>query len=90
MDETQIETLGLLPLTPLLDAIKSYKSRSSTLETVLSTLHSVGVRALFNVYTDIDTYNPSHIFLSVDQGGLTLPSKDYYYDDRYASVRSVL
>lgn len=90
MDETQIEALGLSPLAPLLDAINSYKNRSTTLEAVLSLFHSVGVRPLFNVYTDIDTYNPSHIFLSVDQGGMTLPSKDYYYADRYASVRSVL
>jgi putative endopeptidase len=89
MDETQIETLGLSPLAPLLDAINSYKNSSTTLEAVLSLFHSVGVRPLFNVYTDIDTYNPSHIFLSVDQGGMTLPSKDYYYADRYASVRQV-
>jgi len=87
MDADQIETLGLSPLSTLLELINSYKNGTVTLEAALSALHSVGVRSLFNIYTDIDTYNPSHIFLTVDQGGMTLPSKDYYYADMYAPVR---
>jgi predicted metalloendopeptidase len=87
LDQTQIDSLGLSPLASLLEVINIYKNQSSTLEAVLATFHSVGVGSLFNLYTDLDIYNPSRVLLSVDQGGMTLPSKDYYYADRYDQVR---
>lgn len=46
----------------------------------------VGLGVFFNVYVEADYLDPTTNMLTVDQGGLTLPSRDYYFGTNNASA----
>ncbi|BGP17139.1 hypothetical protein JCM10213_005237 [Rhodosporidiobolus nylandii] len=57
------------------------KTKKERLTDALSFLHSRGIDALFNAYTEGDVgRSPSTNVLWLSQAGLGLPSKDYYSD----------
>jgi endothelin-converting enzyme/putative endopeptidase len=88
MDEAAIEAKGLAPLKPQLDRIAALKSKRD-LAAVVARMHTDGVSALFRFGAQADFKNASVDIAALDQGGLSLPDRDYYLKDepRFADVR---
>jgi endothelin-converting enzyme/putative endopeptidase len=89
MDEAAIEKKGAAALKPWLDAIASIKDKAE-LAPALARLHTDGVSAFFNFGAQPDFRQASVNIAAVDQGGLSLPDRDYYLKDdaRFADVRA--
>ena len=78
MDEGSAEKKGADPLKDQLDAIDALKS-TSDLPALLARLHSEGVDAAFDFGSDQDYKDATKVIGEVDQGGLGLPDRDYYF-----------
>jgi endothelin-converting enzyme/putative endopeptidase len=77
MDEQAVEAAGAKPLQPELQRIAAIRSRADLIHTVAH-LHSIGVPALFAFYPRPDFHQAGMVIATVDQGGLSLPDRDYY------------
>ena len=85
MDEKLIEEAGLKPLASFFDAIKNLAS-AKDLAPLLGRLHRAGVNAGFGYGSDQDFKDSTSVIAAVDQGGLGLPDRDYYFKDDAKSV----
>jgi endothelin-converting enzyme/putative endopeptidase len=88
MDEPAIDAKGLAPLQPQLGRIAALRSKSGIAEAV-ARLQADGVPALFRFGAQPGYKNASLNMASVDQGGISLPDRDYYLKDeaRLTGVR---
>ncbi|HEX4495453.1 MAG TPA: M13 family metallopeptidase [Thermoanaerobaculia bacterium] len=88
MDEAAIEAKGLAPLKPQLDRIAGMKSKRD-IAPVLARAQADGVSALFRFGAQPGFKDASVDKAVLDQGGLSLPDRDYYLQDeaRFADVR---
>jgi predicted metalloendopeptidase len=87
MDEAAIESKGIAPLKPELDAIAAIKDRRG-LARMAGTVQHAGVDALndtnfetdnlFGVWITQGLEDPSHSYPYLMQGGLGMPDRDYY------------
>src|SRR5438270_4676246 len=77
MDEPAIEKKGVAVLKPEFDRINALKDKSG-LPDLLAHLHSQGINALFNFGSGADFKNAKQVIGQADQGGLSLPDRDYY------------
>ncbi len=80
MDETQVNKLGAKPLQPTFDRIAKIKNTKDLIETV-AYLHNMGVPGIFNAYPSPDMHDANQMIVMVDQGGISLPDRDYYLKD---------
>ena len=80
MDEKAADTKGIEPLKPELEKIASVKDKSALID-VIAHDHMIGAGALFNFYSNSDLHNADQVIAYIDQGGLTLPDRDYYIKD---------
>lgn len=86
MDESAIEKLGATPLKADLDRIARLKSKAD-LPGELAHLHPndvgsfLGRAALFSFDSTQDAKNSAEFIAEVDQGGIGLPDRDYYFKD---------
>ena len=87
MDEATIENKGTLPLQPDLARIESMKSKSD-LVTRIAYMHQQGTPALFAFYGQPDMHDSNETIAYLDQGGLTLPDRDYYIKNDAKSVET--
>ena len=89
MDEAGIEKKGAAVLKPQLDLIAGIANNGG-LAPALARLHQEGVPVLFQFGSVPDFKNASVNIAGVDQGGLSLPDRDYYLKDepRFADVRA--
>src|SRR5260370_34954970 len=76
MDEQTIEKLGPQPLQPDLDRIQEMTAKSA-LRNELVRLHLIGVNAFFSFSSGPDAKDSMKMFGKADQGGLSLPHRDY-------------
>jgi len=83
MDTNRIEQLGLKPIAGDLKQIQRIKS-SKDLFAVLADFHQRGIGGLFNTDFGPDAKNSSIYAVGLDQGGLSLPDRDYYLKDSFA------
>jgi predicted metalloendopeptidase len=79
MDETKVNALGKAPLDPVMKRIAAIKTKEQVIPTI-AYLHSVGVQALFGFGAGSDLHNASIEVANINQGGLGLPERDYYFD----------
>jgi predicted metalloendopeptidase len=79
MNETLIDGQGIKPILSLLKQIKQRISHQDFVS-VLSFVHLQDTSALFDFGVEIDDKNPSQNSIQLAQGGLNLPSKEYYED----------
>jgi endothelin-converting enzyme/putative endopeptidase len=88
MDEAAIEAKGVTPLKAQLDRINALRSKPE-IAAALARLQTDGVGALFRFGPQPDFKNASLNIAAVDQGGLSLPDREYYLSDepRFADVR---
>ena len=85
MDESAIEKAGTKPLEHDLQSIAGIKSKEELSKEIVR-LHREGADVLFSFDSDSDFKNASHMIAEVDQGGLGLPDRDYYFKDDPKSV----
>lgn len=88
IDEAAIDQLGLHPIKPELDRIEALAKREDLPE-VIARLHLAQVNALFAFNASPDYKNSALMIADLDQGGLTLPDRDFYLkpDARYVTLR---
>jgi len=90
MDEAKTEAAGLTPLRPDLTTIDELVNPDD-LPVLVAHLHLIGVRALFRFGSQTDVGGDATQQIAVlDQGGLSLPDRDYYVrsDERSADLRA--
>ena len=88
MDEATIEKKGATPLEPFFQKIAALKS-AADLPALVADLHTIGVNAFFGFGAEGDFKNAKMVIAQLDQGGLGLPDRDYYFkaDGRSADIR---
>src|SRR5437899_9722912 len=80
MDEKAADAKGLAPLKPDLDRIAAAPDKASLIDAI-ARVHLIGPNPLFNFYSSSDLHNANMVIAYIDQGGLTLPDRDYYIKD---------
>jgi putative endopeptidase len=88
MDEAKIEAAGVKPIQPELDLVATVKDQKS-LQFEIAHLHSFGYNAVFGSGSNRDFKNSADTIIGIFQGGLGLPTRDYYFktDDRSKMIR---
>jgi len=86
MDEPAIDKLGVKPLEPEFQRIDAIQSRAALLAEV-PRLQLLGVNAFFNFSSEPDAKNSNQVIAGADQGGLSLPDRDYYLKTDAKSVQ---
>ena len=69
--------LGLKPLEPLLERVRTVSSLEDLLA-VVTGFHARGISSLWGTLVDQDSKDSSRYALHLWQGGLSLPERDYY------------
>jgi predicted metalloendopeptidase len=80
MDESAANSKGLDPLKPELARITAAKDKSALIDAI-ARVQLIGPNPLFNFYSSSDLHNANMVIAYIDQGGLTLPDRDYYIKD---------
>jgi putative endopeptidase len=86
MDSARIERLGITPVQGELQRIRTIRDRAS-LATTLAQLRRLGVGGPFGAGVGQDAKQSDRYAVSMSQGGLGLPDRDYYLNERFASLR---
>ena len=91
MDEQAVDSKGLAPLKPELEGIAAVRDKQGLMDAI-ARLHLLGSNALFRFYSQSDLHNANLVIAYIDQGGLTLPDRDYYLKDdpHMAEIRGEL
>ncbi len=98
MDEPGIEARGLEPLRPELERIAAIRSKKA-LPAAIARLHAQGINLplareytatslLFRFGSEQDAKDATSVIAVVDQGGLGLPDRDYYFKDDASSAET--
>ncbi len=80
MDEKAVNAKGVAPLKPELDRVAAVPDKSALIDE-LAHLDLAGEGSLFSFYSSPDLHNADQVIAYIDQGGLTLPDRDYYIKD---------
>ena len=86
MDQASIETAGLAPLQPLLDAIDGIADNAA-LPAFLRDSYPLGHGALFSLHASADQRDSRRNIAYLGQAGLSLPERSYYLDEREDRAR---
>src|SRR5690606_31705562 len=88
MNTEAIEAAGLSPIQGQLDQIRGIQSRDQVGQ-VLVDLHNAGLGGVFNFGSTVDFKDSTRVLAETYQGGLGLPSKEYYFnqDERSVAIR---
>jgi putative endopeptidase len=78
MDSAGIEKKGFLPLQPELDSISAIKNKSDVYHEIAKE-YAINHAPFFSFYVSADDRNSTMNIAHFDQGGLGMPSKDYYF-----------
>ncbi|MBX7173135.1 MAG: M13 family metallopeptidase [Pyrinomonadaceae bacterium] len=87
VDEDAIEKAGTTALAPYFQQINNIKDVKS-LQKQIAAFHSMGIGAIFGFGVFSDAKNSSMNAANANQGGLSLPTKDYYLKDDAKSVET--
>jgi putative endopeptidase len=85
MDEKTIDARGTTPLKPDLDRILALKNKKD-LAGIVASLFRAGAPVFFNFSSEQDAKDSSREIAALDQGGLGLPDRDYYFKTDATSV----
>ncbi|MBV9183493.1 MAG: M13 family metallopeptidase [Acidobacteria bacterium] len=80
MDEQAVNRQGLAPLSAELERIDRAKDKSALIDAI-ARVHLIGPNPLFNFYASPDLHNADMVIAYIDQGGLSLPDRNYYLKD---------
>ena len=87
MDESTIEQKGTAPLAPALGRINGVKTKADVIKQVAA-MHQNATPALFAFNAQPDMHDSNATIAYLDQGGITLPDRDYYIKDDAKSVET--
>jgi len=85
MDSNLRNKSGVTPLKPYLDKINGLKDIKKIAD-ISAEFHSKGVKFLFDVSVDQDLKNNTRNMIYLGQGGMSLPSKDFYFKEDSSSI----
>ena len=77
MDEKAVDSKGIAAVRPELDRVAAVKDKGALIDEIAH-IHLTGSSPLFNFYSSSDMHNADQVIAYIDQGGLTLPNRDYY------------
>jgi len=80
MDEKTVDAKGLGSVKVELDRISAVNDKPALIDAV-ARVHLMGPSPLFNFYSNSDLHNADQVIAYIDQGGLSLPDRDYYIKD---------
>jgi putative endopeptidase len=80
MDEKTVDAKGLGSVKVELDRISAVNDKPTLIDAV-ARVHLMGPSPLFNFYSNSDLHNADQVIAYIDQGGLSLPDRDYYIKD---------
>ncbi len=80
LDEKAVDAKGIAPVKAELERIAAVKDKGALIDEVAH-VHLTGPSPLFNFYSAPDLHNADQVIAYIDQGGLTLPDRDYYIKD---------
>ena len=86
LDEERIEKLGADPIKPGLERIAAIANYSDFFS-MMGAFERAGVSGLWGSYVDNDPGNPERYLVHLYQGGIGLPDKEYYTDEKYQEIR---
>ena len=87
MDEPAIEKKGTAPMAATLGQIQAVKTKKELIREI-ATMHHDSIPALFAFYPQPDMHDSTETIAYLDQGGITLPDRDYYIKDDPKSVET--
>lgn len=89
MDEGAIEAAGIKAISPLLDQINRLDN-AADIGAFITERQAAGFGLLWHLERDLDDKNSRRYLLRVHQGGLGLPDRDYYLEDKpeFSEVRA--
>jgi endothelin-converting enzyme/putative endopeptidase len=89
MDQTAIDNKGAAPIEPLLKEIAGLQTKMAITDE-LAALQQRGIDAFFVLDSTQDAKDATQMIAEVDQGGLSLPDRDYYLkpDAKSAEIRA--
>ena len=80
MDEKAVDEKGLAPIQPELERVAAAKDKAALIDAIASG-RMTGGSSLFSFYSAPDLHNANLAIAYIDQGGLSLPDRDYYLQD---------
>jgi putative endopeptidase len=80
IDEKTANDKGLAPLQPELDRIARVKDKAALIDAI-ARVQLLGPNPLFNFGSAPDLHHADQMIAFIDQGGLSLPDRDYYLKD---------
>lgn len=89
MDSISINQQGLKPLQSEMNEIEQIKTTNDLIK-VAAALHRKGINVLFDEYVAQDDKNSDQMACRLDQGGLGMPNRDYYFntDSKTTNVKN--
>ncbi len=78
--------LGLAPIQKELDRVKNMRSKAE-LASIVAEQHIQGIGSLFSFGVGQDLKNVNFHTSYIGQGGIGLPNKEYYFQEKYKSIR---
>lgn len=91
MDEKAVNAAGAGAIKPALDGLAAVQNKAGLMEAIAH-LRMIGAGVLFSFSSAPDLHNADEVIASMDQGGLTLPDRNYYVqtDAKMAEMRQHL
>jgi putative endopeptidase len=88
MDTKAIDQKGLAPIQPDLDRINAMDGKPAITGVVIS-LYRLGSNPFFRFSSEPDAKDSNEIIAGLDQGGIGLPDRDYYFrtDEKSVTIR---
>jgi len=80
MDEKTADEKGIAPLKPELDRVAGVQDKKELIDAIAHA-YMIGPNPLFSFYSNSDLHNAGMVIAYIDQGGLSLPDRDYYIKD---------
>lgn len=80
MDESAVEKKGLQPIQPELARLAAVQTKQELMDDVAH-VQLIGPNPLFSFYSASDLHNADMVIAYIDQGGLSLPDRNYYIKD---------
>jgi len=90
MDEKAVDSKGIGALEAELDHLQTVKDKQQLIDEIAHA-HMIGASSLFAFYSQSDLHNADQVIAYIDQGGLTMPDRDYYLkdDDKTKAIRDL-
>ena len=86
LDRRRLEAAGFKPIGDLWDAAASVNSPEDVAEAIVL-LQSDGIEAGFNAFSKADDRDSAHYAFYFEQGGLSLPDREYYLSGAFTKIR---